>query len=305
MLDPFQFFGVGSQSLDRSLFIKGQTGFNGTGLAYTQETISIPAWAKFMFASLCAPGIGGGGGFSGAAGTARGGGGGGAVATTMNVLIPTALLPGQIILRVGHATMGGSSGVAPIGPTDTRLIHPSFGGIPAGTVIIAATGTAQQMSNASAAAAGTAGAFSGAVLPNVIGIGSSVSGTPGTAGGAPTGAAGANAGTASNLIAGGAGGGSIGTANAVFAGGNVVTARGSIPGGSGDGGNGSDGYMVEPNAGRDFLFKTGGSGGASGTLQGGRGGNGGWGASGGGGGGGVTGGLGGNGGPGFAWIIFF
>lgn len=302
-MDPYQYFGIGSLAIKRSLFLNGQRDWNNVGPNHFRETIAIPKWANFMYAHLISGGSGGQGGFSAAAGTARGGGGSSGTPAGLSGIIPTALLPEHVDLLIGHGSLGGTSGVNAVAAGITAIQWPQTYNNNSFNIIQSASSLVGTL--ASAAAGGGAGATGTVVFSRtVIGIADGNS-TNGVAGGAQTGAAGATAGSSTGQVSSGGGGGGIGVANTPFGGGAVNNTFGAIAGGTGDGGNGNDGYMPDPRFTGDLFVRTGGSGGASGTLQGGRGGNGGWGCSGGGGGAGVTGGQGGSGGPGFAWLIFF
>lgn len=306
-MDPWQFFGIGSLAIKRSLFLTGQVGaISGAGPGFHRESIAVPKWASFMHAFCVSGGAGGQGGFSGAAGTNRGGGGGGSCVPSASGIIPTKLLPSHVDVMVGFGGIGGTSGSQANSGSSSGIFHPTQHLNTPTALAYFRAGSGVNGALASATAAGGAG-LSNAGIVAYLGTAfvNPADAVNGGAGGAHTGALGGNSGNASVIAAGSGGGAGIGTANTPFGGGVVQTVLGTNSGGTGDGGNGIDGIFMDPRSTKELFVRTGGSGGASGTTQGGRGGNGGWGCGGGGGGAGVTGGQGGSGGPGFVWIIFF
>lgn len=273
-----------------------------------------PRGKTMAYISCIGAGGGGGAGLTGAAGSARGGGGGGASSCMSSLLIPLIFLPNQLYLHIYSGGLGGASSgnAGAVGNHSYISINQSETSpsvLLCSGVIGASNGAGTAGTAAGSNTGGTAGSAPTQQILAKFGIQGSFAGMSGGNSGAIAGASGA-AGVTVNLwggnvpLAGGSGGGTVGTNNTDFAGGTITVGPsgfytqggGAAGGGAGIGGAKVYPYVLYPGLG-------GGTAGAAGT--GGKGGDatGAPGCGGGGGGGGVTGGAGGNGGDGQVMII--
>ena len=257
------------------------------------QTWNKPRNAKFI-EIFCLGGGGGGARVNG--GTTTNGGGGGSSAGIVRGLIPAFLLPDTIYILVGKGgagaattnTAGGSGGISYVGlqplTSEQTLICKSSTTVSNGGSNNGTGGGANTISTVSLSAFGNLGLFT------------AIAGVAGSSAG------GSQAALSTNIVTGGAAGGSK-TPSTFAVGGNITSASvlltSQVNGGVASGQNGDSGYgNLQPFCG------TGGAGGAGSLTTGGRGGDGWYGCGGGGGGAGSTGtaGNGGNGGDGLVII---